>query len=304
MATQAEPVEITFKQVDGIDIKMDVYIPENASEKDKAPVLLWWHGLSPHMLSAPSVHNLCIVSPDYRLAPQTRLPEILSDCAHALSFLSTPQFTSATSNRVDTTRIVVSGSSAGGWLALFTGTGVGYEACGLAPPKRAVQGGNGQGIKGIASLYPITDMEDAFWKGQKPLVYIDRVIEKKEVEAYLDPNAKKTCASALDDPRSIFYHYMVQEGILPSLLLPPSSSIPASAFSIARNLSLPLPPTYIVHGTADTKVPHSQAVDVVSAYAKVGAEVVYDERPGLDHGFDKDEKCTMEEMYKFVKKVI
>ena len=43
--------------------------------------------------------------------------------------------------------IVVSGSSAGGWLALLAGTGIGFEACGLGlPPK----------VAGIAAIYPIT----------------------------------------------------------------------------------------------------------------------------------------------------
>ncbi len=38
------------------------------------------------MLSAPEKHNLCLVSPDYRLAPQTRIPGILADAKAALDF--------------------------------------------------------------------------------------------------------------------------------------------------------------------------------------------------------------------------
>lgn len=38
------PLELVYKHINGIDISMDVYIPERATETAPAPVLLWWHG--------------------------------------------------------------------------------------------------------------------------------------------------------------------------------------------------------------------------------------------------------------------
>lgn len=38
------PTELKFKSVDGVDIFVDVYLPEKASKENSAPVLLWWHG--------------------------------------------------------------------------------------------------------------------------------------------------------------------------------------------------------------------------------------------------------------------
>lgn len=39
-----KPIELVFKEVEGVSIAMDVYIPEKASKEAPAPVLLWWHG--------------------------------------------------------------------------------------------------------------------------------------------------------------------------------------------------------------------------------------------------------------------
>ena len=160
-------------------------------------------GLKPHHASCSDKHGLCFVSADYRLAPQTRLPGILADCKAAIDYIRSPVFAAETNNRVNASKIVVSGSSAGGFLALLAGTGIGYAACGLEPPSP---------IAGIAAIYPITGLEDSFWKTtQHPVSYMDRVISHEEVVPFIDPNDAKVAFSPLDSKRSIFYAYMIQE---------------------------------------------------------------------------------------------
>ena len=39
----------------------------------------------------------------------------------------------------------------GGWLALLTGMGIGFEACGISPPAPPTS---------IAAIYPISDLND------------------------------------------------------------------------------------------------------------------------------------------------
>ncbi|KAE8203861.1 hypothetical protein CF327_g7750, partial [Tilletia walkeri] len=85
-------------------------------------------GLAPHLHAAPEKHGIAVVSADYRLAPQARMPSILSDISDALHFLQSPKFEPRTGEKLDTSRIALSGSSAGGWLALLAGTGYGFEA--------------------------------------------------------------------------------------------------------------------------------------------------------------------------------
>jgi len=302
-----KPLELVFASVDGLDLTLDVFVPESATETSKAPVLLWWHGggllqgtrkvVAPHHLFAPAKHNICVVSADYRLAPQTRFPGILADCKAAMEFVRSPTFALATGNRVDSSKMVISGSSAGGWLSLLAGTGIGYIACGLDPPAA---------VSGIAALYPITDLADPFWKTkQRPVSYFPRVIPDEEVASFLDPASSKVAFSAADSDRAVFYHYMVQEGILEKLLLE-GTDIPASAFAVAPAIQtgkFAVPPTYMIHGEVDDKVPCRQARDVAEALKKIKAQFEYEELPGLNHLFDRDPKCEMENMYAFVAKV-
>jgi acetyl esterase/lipase len=159
--------------------------------------------VAPHMRYAPAKHNICLVSADYRLAPQTRMPAILSDCKSAIDFLRTEQFKTATEGRVNTAKIFVSGSSAGGWLALLAGTGISYHESGERPPR---------GIHGVVAIYPITDLFDPFWTTKhRPVSYLDRIIDHSEMETFVDPNSEKTSWSDPTGKRSMFYSYMVQE---------------------------------------------------------------------------------------------
>ncbi|KAF7321661.1 Polyketide synthase [Mycena kentingensis (nom. inval.)] len=317
------PIQLQFASVDGLDLYLDVYLPPAASESAKVPVCLWWHGggllqgtrkgkqsmpplyylipynvaVSPHHLSAPEKHNICLVSADYRLAPQTRLPGILSDCKAALEFLSSDAFKTATNNAVDASKVVVSGSSAGGWLCLLAGTGIGYAACGLAPPPK---------VSGIAALYPITDLADPFWTTkQHPVSYLPRVIPDEEVASFVDPTSQKLAFTAVESPRAIFYHYMVQEGILEHLLLD-GTGIPSAAFGIAPQLrtgAFTVPPVFQIHGDIDDKVPVRQARDVEAALKEIKADCIYEELPNVNHLFDKDPKEQMESMWAFIAKV-
>ncbi|KAJ3737232.1 Alpha/Beta hydrolase protein [Lentinula guzmanii] len=315
MASSSKPIEILFKHVDGIDIYMDVYLSPSSSQQSPAPILLWWHGggllqgtrkgVSPHHLRAPASHGVTFISADYRLAPQFRLPTILSDCADAVKFLHTQQFQKATEGRADASRVILSGSSAGGWLSLLCGYRIGFDEIGVPKPPS---------VQGVVPIYPITDLEDPFWTTtQRPVKYMDRVIAREEVQPFLNPDepTSRIASSALDSPRAIFYSFMVQEALLADLLLS-GTEIPPSAFSIAGSLKtrkLDCPPTYIVHGDQDLKVPVKQSRDVVQALEELkqkgnaDCEYEYEELPGLDHLFDREPKSQMEKMYAFIVRV-
>jgi len=316
-ASIQKPVEILFKRVDGIDIYMDVYLAPAATSGNPAPILLWWHGggllqgyrkvVSPHHLSAPEKYNITFISADYRLAPQFRLPDILSDCADAMKFLHTGEFQTATDGRADATRVILSGSSAGGWLSFLCASGIGFEASGIPKPPT---------VQGNAAIYPITDLEDPFWTTiQRPVSYSDKIISKEQVEPFINPDdpGSRVAFSPLDSPRSIFYHYMLQEALLADLLLS-GTNIPPRSFSVAsflKSLTSPtkstIPPTYIVHGDIDDKVTVRQSRDVVEALKELkeraDIDYEYEELPGENHLFDREPGYEMERMYQFVKRV-
>lgn len=64
------------------------------------------------------LQNYAVVSADYRLAPETKLQEILKDVSDIVKWLRENGFQEF---NIDTHKIAVAGGSAGGYLALSTG---------------------------------------------------------------------------------------------------------------------------------------------------------------------------------------
>ncbi|KAK4055563.1 hypothetical protein OIV83_000109 [Microbotryomycetes sp. JL201] len=307
--SQQQPQTIIFKTVNGLDLAIDVYHAPGASEHKPAPILLWYHGGGllqgtrkacwPHLKSAPHKHGLTFISADYRLAPQVRLPDILSDVADCIKFIHSAEFSEKTGRTCDPSKLIISGGSAGGWLALLGGMGIGYEGCNLVPPPKPLA---------ICAIYPISDLLDPFWTNkQTKASYFPRRVEANELEQYLNPESTVVGFSEATSPRSNFYHYMIQEGILAHLLLD-GTGIDPSVFSVAQAIKTKQvenpPPTYLVHGTIDDKVPIVQASDVAETLEQVGAQVSFDVLEGKDHLFDMDENETMENMYAFIGKCL
>src|SRR5215470_3156750 len=88
------PQTETYKTVDGLDIKADVY---GAGTGAKRPAVVWIHGGALIMGSRRGVprplrerllgYGYTIVSIDYRLAPETKLPGIIDDLRDAFRWV-------------------------------------------------------------------------------------------------------------------------------------------------------------------------------------------------------------------------
>jgi len=114
-----------YKTVGPIKIEADVY---RAEDEKVRPIVVWIHGGALIMGSRTSVPsdllNLCrtegyaLVSLDYRLAPEVKIPAIIEDVQDAFRWLREqgPKLL-----HIDPERIVVTGGSAGGYLTLMTG---------------------------------------------------------------------------------------------------------------------------------------------------------------------------------------
>jgi acetyl esterase/lipase len=125
LARRGRPATYVYKRVGNLEIQADVYRPAGDAV---CPVLLWIHGGALIMgdrggvdrrLRAPLLKaGYAIVSIDYRLAPETKLPQIIEDLRDAYTWLhdAGPKLFN-----VDTSRIAVAGGSAGGYLTLMTG---------------------------------------------------------------------------------------------------------------------------------------------------------------------------------------
>ena len=120
----AIPKTHVFKKVGDLEIKADVYQP--ATDKN-CPVVMWIHGgalimgdrrgidadLRDMMLKA----GYAVVSIDYRLAPETKLPAILEDVQDGYRWVREhgPDLF-----HIDPNRIAVMDGSAGGYLTQAT----------------------------------------------------------------------------------------------------------------------------------------------------------------------------------------
>jgi acetyl esterase/lipase len=126
--------DIVYRSTSSRLLKLDAYIPVKRlgeppwieySEPLK-PTLLFFHGggwtsgnkISRSLFLMPYIeHGFSVVTADYRLLDEATLPEIIEDTRAALHWIYTHQ----AKYRFDTARILVSGESAGGHLALMNG---------------------------------------------------------------------------------------------------------------------------------------------------------------------------------------
>ncbi len=122
-----------YRNVDGISLLLDVYVPSKRLGEEpwvrysdeRKPTLLYFHGggwrsgdkESRVMEILPYVDKgWVVVTANYRLLGQASLPEIIGDCRTALNWV----YDHANQFKIDTSKIVLAGNSAGGHLALMT----------------------------------------------------------------------------------------------------------------------------------------------------------------------------------------
>lgn len=284
------PKTLVYKTVKSLEIPIDVHLPNSAKN---VPILLWFHGggllqgkrdsVAPHMLRAGKNHNFAVISADYRLAPQVGVAEIFEDVKDCVAFIRHGSLKDALGEGVvDTTRLAVSGSSAGGYLALLAGLYV--------EPKPKV----------LLPIYPITDPLGTFFTTSQPHPFGGPPPDLEALKPFIDPNAEVVAYNEGDSKRNGMYMYMLQEANLASLLrVKPGDD----TFRIGKQIyEHRLPPSYIVHGDADSAVGVEQADEVVGVMLGCGLEVEYERLHGINHLFDKEESVGLEKMYEFMMK--
>jgi acetyl esterase/lipase len=115
-----------YKTVKGHNIKANIFLPDS---KKRCPVLIYFHGggfifgnrdrgLNIYLKEKLLANNYAIVSADYRLAPETKLEEILKDVGDVVGWIREK---GSDKFNVDPDKIAVAGGSAGGYLSLSTG---------------------------------------------------------------------------------------------------------------------------------------------------------------------------------------
>ena len=252
----------TYLTASNTELKLDVYRPPTATEKTPVPVLVFIHGggwiggtkegavlqLLPYL-----ERGFAAVNVEYRLGRVARAPAAVEDCRCALRWI----VRNAKRFGFDTSRIVVTGGSAGGHLALTTGflrasDGLDYECGGAAPDTWANDKPEPEPkVAAIVNLFGITD--------------VNAMLEGGEARGY----AVEWLGSRADREQ-------VAKRVSPLTYVRPG-----------------VPPVITIHGDNDKLVPYAQAVRLHDALKKAGVANKLVTIPGGGHGgFTADQDAT------------
>lgn len=240
-----------YKQVEDLQIKADVY---QVKDDVIRPVVVFIHGGAlmtgvrdrvPMLNSKEALFasGYDIISIDYRLAPETKLPEIIADVEDFFKWL---QKVGPAELGVDTSRVAVAGGSAGGYLALSTGYRVN--------PRPTV----------IVSQFGYGDLVGPWLAEPSPHPRHNQPEDKMSEEDFKAIPFWPPVSNNDERHGEIwgFYRICRKRGLWPLMvagwdpLKEPGKFYP---YLPVKNVTPDFPPTLLIHGTEDTDVPHLQS---------------------------------------------
>jgi acetyl esterase/lipase len=275
---------ITYRTASNQQLKMDVYYRRGVTTPQ--PTIVYFHGgfwvagaketaimaLMPWLEMGWNVVNV-----EYRLGnatdATTLAPAAVDDCFCALRFVAALP----ANYNIDKNRIVVTGESAGGHLALSMGmipesAGLGQECAGAAPPPAAPGGrGGAPAAAPAAPAGPVT---------LPPIPKVAAVINwfgVTDVPDVIDGANRQAAAARWF-------------GNMPM----PSALEIAKKVSPLTYVRTGLPPIITIHGDADRTVPYPEGVRLHEALAKINIPNQLVTIPGGAHGgFSAEERVRI-----------
>ncbi len=264
-----------YKAISNCLLQADVYGPMDDQAR---PAILWIHGgalilghrgnINPQQLDRYVSAGFVVVSIDYRLAPEAKLPSILEDIQDAYRWLREkgPDLF-----HIDPNRIAVLGHSAGGYLTLTCG----YR---LQPRPRA-----------LVSFYGYGDIIAPWYSRPDPFYLREPAVSREKAYQAVGHVILCECQSEEQGQRGAFYLYCRQQGLWPKEVVgidPNTDPEAFNPFCPARNVSKGYPPTLLLHGDNDTDVPFEQSEQMARELRLHGIEHELIRIPRGEHGFD------------------
>jgi acetyl esterase/lipase len=281
-----EALTFTYKRAGSLELKAAVHV---AASEGPRPVVVWIHGgalinghrdsVMPWMKAALLPRGHAIVSVDYRLAPETRLPEIIADIEDALRWV---RERGPALFRADPRRVVVAGGSAGGYLALTTGFRV--------QPRPTA----------IVALWGYGDLVGDWYSTPSPHPRHHQSKLSRD-EAY-----RQVAGPPVADQRQrsgdgyAFYQFCRQQGIWPQAVSgwdPHREERNFVPFMPERNVTAAFPPTLLIHGEADTDVPYERSLTMARLLQEHGVEHRLIGLPGAEHGLAGADQKAIDAAY-------
>ena len=260
---------IVYKKDDSYEIKGDFY----PVSQRFSPVIVYIHGggllwgsredMKAEQIELYNHAGFNVFSIDYRLAPETKLQEIKADIEAALSWLENE---GVKEFEYDAEKIAVIGGSAGGYLALLTGTF-----------KKKPQA--------IVSFYGYGDITGD-WATKPSPHYQTMTSVPKELAKMLVSDKVITVGPI--QKRYAIYMYARQNGVWIEEISGLNNKEELSQYCPINLVSADYPPTLLLHGTMDEDVPYEQSVLMSEALTKAGVENKLITIPNGKHVFDED----------------
>jgi acetyl esterase/lipase len=266
LPVMSDPTTVVFKTTGATALHADVY---RARGRGPRPAILWLHGgalifgdrgmIPRWQLERYREAGYSVVAIDYRLAPETKLPEILSD---VISGIAWAREEGSRRFAVDPARLAIVGHSAGGYLTLLAGSRV-------SPLPQA-----------LISFYGYGDIIGDWYTTPSPYYCQFPAVSAAEAWSVVDPDTAEPSAiasggsGAQPPDRSRLYLYSRQQGCWPQLVagLDPMRQRQALlGYCPVQHVTANHPPTLLLHGDADTDVPYAQSQIMASALATAGA---------------------------------
>ncbi|RKK94543.1 hypothetical protein BFJ71_g8911 [Fusarium oxysporum] len=290
---------IPFKSGPDGDIVLDVVYPEEA-DGSPTTVLIHIHGgflivgdrysFAPYwLLNAATARRWIFVSPDYRLVPESTAHASLDDSIDAYNWVRS-SLADAIGRPIGP--VLLSGSSAGGYLALTTANAVEHKPDALlliygmlnaAGPRYTTPGTNIWGAPpfdtaSVLSQFPRTKQND----------------DRKAISGYPPPenfqqDPRFQVASALHID-ALFPDYMTGvEGLSREIASKGIDAIPDEhrrLFPLSFGDLARIPRTFLLHGVNDSAVTVDCSFVAEKKLREAGVEVVKDFPENAEHGFD------------------
>lgn len=281
---------LVYKRVGNLEIKADVY----ANQLKPAvlrPVVVWIHGgalingyrtgVPKWMLEHFLPRGYAIVSIDYRLAPETKLPAIIEDVVDAFSWIRT---VGQKEFAADPARIAVVGGSAGGYLTLCTGIQV--------TPKPLA----------LVSLWGYGDL-GADWTHEVSKYPRHNVVQKttEEEAARVELGPKVSDSRERKGDGGAVYQYARRNGNWARVVSgwdPVGEAEKFRPYMPERNVTADFPPTVLIHGEADTDVPYACSTRMAEQFKMFGVPYRLVSFPGAEHGLPGVDKAKVDAAYR------